>query len=310
MLYTNKKSNSIRAYILSLLLPLLSLIFTLKSWRFSWAKNAFWIICMYMGLIQIYQPEGTILGYGVDGGRYVLMLMDMYSNVNSFSEISDNFFDGQTLDVYCSTITYLVSRFTDNGHVLLLIFAIIFGYFYSRNVWYVLDRIPNSLNGGTWVFAAMLFLICPIWDINGVRMWTALHVFVYGAMPYFIEHKTKNVFWCFLSIIIHHSFIFPVAIFVLFIIFSSKLTRNKKVLTCLFAFYVFTLTLEQLNLESINGILQVYLPSYYEERIDMYVNEDSMVNKIEHYNEYSWHVIFFKSLEKWIVQIFILLSYL
>ena len=72
---------------------------------------------MYLGAIQIYHTEGTVLGDGADSGRYVLELIDMYNNVHSFSDVSKYFCEGGTIDVFCSTLTFFVSRFTDNGHV-------------------------------------------------------------------------------------------------------------------------------------------------------------------------------------------------
>ena len=50
------------------------LLLSLYYWRKSWAKNVFWMACVFMGAIQIYCPEGKLLGAGADAGRYVLEL--------------------------------------------------------------------------------------------------------------------------------------------------------------------------------------------------------------------------------------------
>ena len=85
--------------LLAILWPFAGLITSLKHWRQPWAMNMFWVVCMYLGAIQIYHPEGTVLGDGADSGRYVLQLMDMYNNVHSFSDVSKYFYDGSTIDV-------------------------------------------------------------------------------------------------------------------------------------------------------------------------------------------------------------------
>ena len=56
--------------------PFFGLLLSLYYWRKSWAKNVFWLACMFMGAIQVYCPEGAVLGAGADGGRYVLELME------------------------------------------------------------------------------------------------------------------------------------------------------------------------------------------------------------------------------------------
>ena len=166
------------AFVVTLLFPFWGVIYSLYHWRASWAKNTFWLACIYMGMVQIFHPEGTILGDGADGGRYVLDLISMHVNVHSFTDVAKVFYDGSTLDVYQKTLTFIVSRFTDNGHVLFFFFAVVFGFFYSRNIWYVLDKLPEKFNKYLWVLILFYFLVCPIWLINGVRMWTATHVFV------------------------------------------------------------------------------------------------------------------------------------
>ena len=208
----NSNNNRNPAFVLALLFPFLGLILSLANWRKSWAKNVFWLACIYMGAVQIFQPEGTMLGTGRDAGRYVMDLIEMHDNVQSFSEVTSTFFDGRTNDIFQPTLTFLVSRFTDNGHVLFFFLAIIFGFFYSRNVWYVLEKLPDRIPSGIWLLIACFFLVCPIWAINGFRMWTALHVFIYGALPFALEGKKDKLVWSFLSVLVHSSFIIVIVI--------------------------------------------------------------------------------------------------
>ena len=134
----NRESSGV--FIVTLLFPIVGLIMSLANWRKLWAKNIFWLACAFMGAIQIFQPEGKVLGSGADGGRYVLDLIYMHQNVNSFSEVSQTFFDGDTNDIYQPILTYLVSRFTDNGHVLYFFIAFVFGiYWTSYRILYLKD---------------------------------------------------------------------------------------------------------------------------------------------------------------------------
>jgi hypothetical protein len=124
-----KTSNNHRnvAFFLTLVFPVGGLIYTLSHWREKWAKNTFWLACIYLGAVLIYWPEGTILGQGVDGGRYVLELMEMYGSNITLSQILGRYqIDQRTMDLYQPLMTYLISRFTNNGHVLFAAFAVVF----------------------------------------------------------------------------------------------------------------------------------------------------------------------------------------
>lgn len=303
------QGSAVGALLITFFFPFFGLLLSLYYWRKSWAKNVFWMACMFMGTIQIYCPEGTLLGAGADAGRYVLELIDMHNNVHSFREVSRYFYDGEIIDVFAPTLQFLVSRFTDNGHVFFFFVALIFGFFYSRNIWYVLEKLPDRLPRGLWVLILFFLLVCPIWLVNGVRMWTAAHIFTYGAMPYLLEGKKKSLIWCFLSILVHHSFIFPIITIVLFFLLSKRLQRKESVLTVLFVFYLITLGIKTLNLESLNTILQIYLPNFYEDRINGYVNEDVWERTIESAAKLSWHVDFFNNIEYWTTQLLIVLSF-
>ena len=302
-------NEAVGALLITFFFPFFGLLLSLYYWRKTWAKNVFWMACMYMGAIQIFNPGGAVLGSGSDSGRYVLELIDMYNNVHSFHDVSRYFYDGKTIDVFCDTLQFLVSRFTDNGHVFFFFVALIFGFFYSRNIWYVLERLPEKLSRGFWVLILFFLLVCPIWLVNGVRMWTAAHIFAYGAMPYLVEGKKNKLIWCFLSILVHHSFIFPIITIALFFLLSKRLQRKESVLTILFIFYLLTLGIKTLNLESLNSTLQMVLPGFYEDRIDGYVNEDQLDKRIEAAAKLSWHVGFFGNIEYWVTQLMIVLSF-
>ena len=308
-MFYSKHTKSSFYYILALLWPFLSLIYTFRNIKSPWAKNVFWIVCIFMGFIQIYQPEGTILGVGADSGRYVIKMQDMYYNVNSFSELSSKFYNGSTLDIYFTSLAYLISRFTTNGHVLYLVVALVFGFFYSRNVWYVIDRLPNKVSVTTLVLIGLLFLVCPIWSINGIRMWTALHMFVYGAMPFFIEGKKNKIWICIISLFVHHSFLFPIVLLLLYIFIPQRFLYKKNTLLYVFIFYLFSLTVNQLNLESVNSILQNYLPNYYEDRIDSYVSENALISHNESVSQHAWQTDFLPWLNDMVIQVFIFISF-
>jgi hypothetical protein len=292
MQISNNK-NRVFAFFFTLVFPFGGLIYTLIHWRKSWAKNMFWLACIYMGAVLIYWPEGTVLGEGADGGRYVLDLMRMYGDksVSMASILSQYQIDEHTMDLYQPIMTFLVSRFTDNGHVLFTVFAVVFGFFYSRNIWYILEKLPEKRLGGLFILVALYFLICPITQISGVRMWTALHVFVYGTMPYLLERDRSKFWWVLLTPLIHFSFLY-VAIFALvwFLLPYRLKTQSSIFLTIALVFFVVTLFVNTLNLNAMGGMLAEYSPESYEERIEGYVNEDYASSRADARARNNWYV--------------------
>ena len=154
-------NNRQTAIFLMLILPFAGLVYSLAHWRESWAKNAFWLACVYLGAVFIFLPAGTTLGGGADGGEYVLRLIDMHNDdsISFWGIISKFQQDQRYMDLYQPLMTLLVSRFTDNGHVLFTLYAFVFGFFYSRNVWYILDKIPYRKLGSVTVFVILLHLL-------------------------------------------------------------------------------------------------------------------------------------------------------
>ena len=138
----NNNKNNTAVFILTIVFPFAGLIYSLSHWRESWAKNVFWLVCVYLGAIFIYWPEGTIWGEGADGSRYALDLMRYHSSGITLSGVFASYAlnGGGQIDFYQPLLTFIVSRFTDNGHVLFAVFAFVFGFFYSRNIWFVLER--------------------------------------------------------------------------------------------------------------------------------------------------------------------------
>ena len=288
---SNRNKNS--AFILTFLYPFVGLIYSLSNWRQSWAKNAFWMACVYMGAVFIYDPEGTILGVGADGGRYVLRLMDMYNNPDvSIGGIMSLYLkDPQVMDLYQQLLTFFISRFTDNGHVLFAFFAFVFGFFYSRNIWYVLEKLPNKRLGNLVVLVALLIMVCPISAINGVRMWTALHVFVYGFMPYLIERDKSRLVWALITPLIHFSFLYIVIFAIGFYLLPYRSKTNLSwILYFALAIYITSFLVNAVAVNSVGGILAEYSPESYEDKIEAYTNQDYADARREAASKNNWYV--------------------
>ena len=289
MQQSNNKTN---ALILTFLFPFVGLIYSLTNWRQSWAKNAFWLACIYLGSVLIYELDGVVLGLGRDGGRYVINLMEMYASQIPLNQLLDKYLiEEDTMDLYQPVLTWLVSRYTDNGHVLFAAFAIVFGFFYSRNIWYILEKLPNKRLGYLFVLVTLYFLVCPITQINGVRMWTATHVYVYAMMPYILERDKSKIWWVLLTPLIHFSFLYVALFAVVWLLLPYRLkSQSSWFLIIGLILFVVSLFINTLNLNAIGGMLAEYSPDSFENRIEGYVNEDVANRNAEARSLNNWYV--------------------
>ena len=270
------------AFLTVFIWPFLGLILSLKERDKSWAKNIFWIACIYMGSVHIFNP---LFESRADGVSYAKAIVE-YSQIEfTLTALTDKMFleNLGKIDIYQPLLTLIISRFTTNAHVLFAIFALVFGFFYSRTLWYVIERIPKQ-NG--FLIGILLFyfvVICSIWCINGVRMATAYYVFTYGAIPYILEKDKSKLFWVFVSVFFHYSFIYAISVFVLFLFIPKKFNL-------LFILYFITLFVQTINLDIVREYLLKFLPSSYEKVINIYTNKEVSSHVFEARDSVGWHV--------------------
>ena len=199
--------------------------------------------------------------------------------------------DINTMDLYQPLMTYFISRFTDNGHVLFAAYAVVFGYFYSRNIWYILEKLPNKRLGNLFILVTLYFLVCPITQLNGVRMWTGLHVFVYAVMPYLLERKKSKLWWLLLTPLIHFSYLYVVLFAIAFVLLPYRLKTHSNIfLYIAYVFFIVTLFVNSLNLDATSGALVELSPEAYEGRIEGYVNQDVADRRAEASALNNWYV--------------------
>src|SRR5699024_1023376 len=118
----------------------------------------------------------------------------------------------------------------------------IYGFFFSRNIWYVMERLEGKIRPATILLFSCFCLVMPFWFINGFRMWTAAHIFIYGLLPYLFEGRKSGLVIAVLSILVHYAFIVPVGV-----LFAYLLLGNRLIIY--FLFFVTTFFVSEINIE-------------------------------------------------------------
>jgi len=282
-----------RIYLTILIYPLWSLILSFRYYRIPQAKNLFWLFCIFLGMIHIYSPEGS--EDTTDGYRYAQGFSELHDNPVSLQLYFSSFYkEGGIIDIYQPVVTYFLSIFTGDARWLFFIFAIVFGFFYSRNCWLLLEKIPKKLDIPLILLLFYFILICPIWSINGVRMWTAFHVFVYGALPFLFNGDKSKLIFCFLSLFIHFSFVFPLGILIVYYFIPKSL--NFFLILYLISFFM-----RELDIEQIREFLVSNAPSFLSDRAVGYTNEAYIQQVKEQKSEMNFYVDGSYIISQWLI---------
>ncbi|MFN3952776.1 MAG: EpsG family protein [Thermaurantimonas sp.] len=279
---TNNGRIPAQSILLFLVWPLGVLIQAIKNFRQPWAKNLFWLFCIYFGLSFV---VGDQTSRSNDAQRYTEQLQYFHSGSIDINKLFNQIYsEGGYVDIYQPLVTWLLGIFTDKPQWLFALFALVFGYFYSRNIWILLDF--YKINRWSLIASGMLLAFAlsnPIWNINGVRMWTAAQIFIYGLFLYFLKNqKRKGILWIACTPLFHFSFLFPLGLFFIYLILPKSI---------IVFFIVFLLTsfIKELNLEFVQDRLSI-LPEVFQPRVRGYTNLEYAESIKENIEMLHWHV--------------------
>ncbi|WP_340107017.1 EpsG family protein [Rhodohalobacter sp. 8-1] len=251
------------AFILFLVWPFLAAVTAFKNYRKPWAKNIFWLFCIFYGFTFAIGAESQ----GSDIVRAVERVQELHSVEMSFARAIEYFQQSGEIDVLRTAIAIGLSRLTDSQPVFTMVLAVIFGFFFSRNLWYIMDRLEGKIFPITIILLSCFFLVNPIWNINGFRMWTAVHIFLFGLLPYLCEGKTKYLWVSVLSMAVHFSMLVPVGV-----LFGYIMAGNR--LNLYFGTFIFTAFFAELDIGAFNNLMEAYAPEILQERTSSYRQED------------------------------------
>ncbi|MCW9706761.1 EpsG family protein [Fodinibius salsisoli] len=258
------------AVLVFLVWPLLALASAFWNYNQKWGKNILWAFVAFYGFTFAIGAESQ----GSDIVRYVAEVESLHGISLSVSDMVNYYLQSGEIDILHTVLAVTVSRFTDSQAILTLIYGIIFGFFFSRNVWYVIDHLKGKIQPITLLLLVCFALAVPIWNITTFRMWTAAHIFIYGALPFLFEGQKKGMIIAALSILVHYTFLIPVGA-----LFMYSLLGNR--LLVYFVFFLTTFFISEINLTVFNNVVENYAPAAVQERTEGYRGE----NYVESYRQ-------------------------
>lgn len=265
-LYVNSSSNDTgnrEAFLLFLIQPAIALFYAIKNYKALYAKNIIWLFTIFYGVTFAITPDSTS-----DCVRYANQLMMMNEAGWNLNRIISNLYasGSRTFDLYQPITTFFVSRFTANYHLLFGVFGFVLGYIYSRNIWYLLNWVQGKLKPVSILLIVLFAFIVGINSgINGVRFWTATHLFFFGLIRYIFEKKNKYLFIAALASLFHFSFLLPTAIMISYVVLGNRLTIY-------FILFIISFFISEFDFGIIRKAVGI-LPDVFTERTESYIGE-------------------------------------
>lgn len=262
--FSSGTTASVIAFIIAPFLSFIGFITRAKNERNLWILFFFYLL---FGLCFTLNPET-----GFDSLRYVDFFESM--EYGSFSDIyfANMVNEGSIGDIYFPTVAWLASKIGgSNYHIMFLCFALAFAIFTinSLKVFYA-----NSHTSMPWMYSLVVFiLICNnfIFNINGMRFWTAAWILLYGVLSFYVVGQKIGLLWILVTPLVHSTFIIPI----LLIIVAKFLGRYEKIWIL---FLIISVPFSFLSV-SLIPIISNYIPDLYLGKFDFYTDSKYILER-------------------------------
>jgi hypothetical protein len=209
---------------------------------------------------------GTLFGY-----TFIAQKVDddAYRYVQQFDttkEISvDQYFDmlkeyasfnSDIKDIYVITCNFIVSRISGSYHVLMSLFAFVFMLFFLKSFRFFVDRKEYKNTIAVYLLVVLFFISNPIYNINGVRFWTAAWIAVYVIFKVFVDNNPGYIFMAAIIPLVHVAFVNYVAVLLIGILLSRY--DNIWVIAFIVSFLVGNIAVEILREYSVFAPKAIY----------------------------------------------------
>jgi hypothetical protein len=133
-------------------------------------------------------------------------------------------------------------------------------------------------------------------------MWTAAHVFFYGAFQYLVNNKRNGIAFVISSMLIHFSYILPIGFFLLFVLVRIP----WRILYFLFLSSFF---ISSLNIAAVSTRLESVAPSFLLPRVTSYTNDEYIESVTDMNESVNWYIKIHADSLMWAIAILFTIIY-
>jgi len=278
------KDGGLRYYIILFFIwPLLAAFLSIKNYKKGYTKHVITLFCGFIGAM-------LLLRSGADGTRYqeLFFRISEYSFSDIWLIITDYILYQKYADISRELIFYTISRFSSDPTVLWTTIGLMFGYIYSKNIWYLFEHVKGKININALLFLiAFLFIITPIQGLNQFRFWIAAHIFFYGALNVVMYKRPAYFLISFLAPLFHFGLFLPNLALLLFYFLGR---RDALYISLVFISAIFA----ELEFDLLGDYVAILGPGV-EYRFDTYTSERAEY-RAEDLQQRSWFMVWWQPL--------------
>ncbi|MFN4364860.1 EpsG family protein [Chryseobacterium hispalense] len=206
-------------------------------------------------------------------------------------------FDDGKKDYFFETISFIITRFTNNYHFLFGVVAVIFSFFSLKSLKYFTSENKFDASLSSYILL-YIFCINQIFNINGMRFWLAGAIAVFLFFKVFIDKK--NIFFLgFLFLpFIHGTFWILIAVVLIFLL--CKNFHKSTVVLFLLSFVFSSISLELARQNAF------FLPPFLQKVVLSYTDEN-YVKELSQGSGFAWVAKLFKSLGYYYINLLVFL---
>jgi len=213
---------------LFLVSPFLTSLYALFTYKYRNSQIIIILFTCFFGFNMIAESENLDL-YGS------LNLLAHYQQF-SFSDIINGFLSSMfnintnssfarmvpdKTDIYVGLTAAIVSQFTSNGHVLMGIFGLVYGFSFVKTMRKFVEIQPKDTYLSHIPILLAAFMM-PISQLAGIRYGTATYLFVWAVIEIINSNKLKYYSLFLIASLIHFSFIIPSMLLILYKVIALK----------------------------------------------------------------------------------------
>ena len=266
--YSNKERGI--KLILSIVYPLGAFLYSLRDLK---SRSTYWVFFLFF---IVYGLCFTAEFEKADSFRYVQDLQAFSVNAErNLGEVIQVFFsnDSEIKDIFVYLLYYVTCTYANsNYHVFFCLVAIIFGFFYLRSLKFITADEEYKNTPFFFILALIFTFSNPLFNINGVRFWTAAWIAVYAVFQIVIKKRFVYILLLPLLPLIHASYY----VFLLFALVAYLIRHYYRVLPYLFFISFFFTDIALIFIPDISD----YLPTFMQNMIWSYTESDYALSRM------------------------------
>lgn len=214
MIVNRSKGIDVKGLFIGAFVPIIGLVYALIQPHKREARTLIVMFFAFVGFCTLYENSGIDTNRIVE--QFLMACNQQDVSLYGFYKLQP---ESNQVDIYLTALSWLCSRFFSNPHLYLAIVVGLMGSVLAANFAFVYNRYYTK---GIGHLLLILLLLVPQAVFYPHRWWMAMQVFLFGALPLVYDNSYKRIYFCFLTVLIHFSYIYLCVLLIAYIFLPKR----------------------------------------------------------------------------------------